>query len=119
MPRFVTCGPNEAIVVSGCCHTNPVMRAGGRVFVWPIFHRIQRISLNTMTLNVESPKVYSEGGVPVTVKGVAQVKIRGKDLTSLRAAAEMFLDKTEEEIMDIAKSHLGRPPEIHDCKHEN
>lgn len=59
-----------------------------------------------MTLNVESPKVYSEGGVPVTVRGVAQVKIQGKDLASLRAASEMFLDKTEEEVMDIAKATL-------------
>lgn len=106
MPRFVTCGPNEAIIVSGCCRTNPTIRAGGRVFVWPMFHRIQKISLNTMTINVESPKVHSEGGVPVTVKGVAQVKIQGKDLASLRAASEMFLDKTEEEIMDIAKATL-------------
>lgn len=106
MPRFVTCGPNEAIIVSGCCHSNPTIRAGGRVFVWPVFHRIQRISLNTMTLNVESPKVYSEGGVPVTVKGVAQVKIQGKDLASLRAASEMFLDKTEDEVMEIAKATL-------------
>lgn len=92
--------------MSGCCHSNPTIRAGGRVFVWPVFHRIQRISLNTMTLNVESPKVYSEGGVPVTVRGVAQVKIQGKDLASLRAASEMFLDKTEEEVMDIAKATL-------------
>jgi len=59
-----------------------------------------------MTINVESPKVHSEGGVPVTVKGVAQVKIQGKDLASLRAASEMFLDKSEEEIMDIAKATL-------------
>lgn len=76
------------------------------MFVWPMFHRMQRISLNTMTLNVESPKVYSKGGVPVTVKGVAQVKIQGKDLASLRAASEMFLDKTEDEIKDIAKATL-------------
>ncbi|KAG9508631.1 Flotillin-1, partial [Fragariocoptes setiger] len=106
MPRFVTCGPNEAIIVSGCCHSNPLMVPGGRVFVWPLFHRIQRISLNTMTLEVSSAKVYSEGGVPVTVKGVAQVKIQGKDLASLRAATEMFLDKAEDEIMDIARATL-------------
>lgn len=106
MPRFVTCGPNEAIIVSGCCRSNPTIRAGGRVFVWSTFHRIQRISLNTMTLNVESSKVYSDGGVPVTVKGVAQVKIQGKDLASLRAASEMFLDKTEDEVREIAKATL-------------
>lgn len=128
MPRFVTCGPNEAIIVSGCCHSNPTIRAGGRVFVWPLFHRIQRISLNTMTLNVESPKVYSEGGVPVTVKGVAQVKIQGKDLASLRAASEMFLDKSEDEVMEIAKATLDghqrsmiasmKIEDIYKCRHE-
>lgn len=106
MPSFVTCGPNEAIIVSGCCQSSPTIRAGGRVFVWPLFHRVQRLSLNTMTLNIESPKVYSLDGVPVTVKGVAQVKIQGKDLVSLRAASEMFLDKTEDEIMDIAKATI-------------
>lgn len=106
MPRFVTCGPNEAIIVSGCCHSSPTIRAGGRVFVWPMFHRIQRISLNTMTLNVESQKVYSDGGVAITLKGVAQVKIQGINLASLRAASEMFLDKTEDEIMEIAKATL-------------
>lgn len=42
----------------------------------------------------------------MTVRGVAQVKIQGKDLASLRAASEMFLDKTEEEVMDIAKATL-------------
>lgn len=50
--------------------------------------------------------MYSLEGVPVTVRGVAQVKIQGKDLVSLRAASEMFLDKTEDEIMDIAKATL-------------
>lgn len=104
MPSFVTCGPNEAIIVSGCCHSNPTIRAGGRVFVWAPFHRVQRISLNNMTLNVESTKVYSLEGVPVTVKGVAQVKIQGNNLDLLRSASEMFLDKREDEIMDIAKA---------------
>lgn len=57
-----------------------------------------------MTLNVESAKVHSKNGVPVTVKGIAQVKIQGKDLSSLRAAGEMFLDKTEDEIKEVAKA---------------
>lgn len=92
--------------MSGCCRSTPTIRAGGRVFIWPMFHRLQRLSLNTMTIEVSSPAVHSEGGVPVTVKGVAQVKIQGKDLASLRAASEMFLDKSESEIMDIAKATL-------------
>ena len=33
---FETCGPNEAMVVSGCGHDSPCMIPGGRVWVWPI-----------------------------------------------------------------------------------
>ena len=33
-----------------------------------------RISLNTMTLNVESPRVYTRHGVPISVTGIAQVR---------------------------------------------
>lgn len=36
---------------------------------------IFRISLNTMTLQVESPTVYTCQGVPISVTGIAQVKI--------------------------------------------
>lgn len=33
----------------------------------------RRISLNTMTLQVESPTVYTSQGVPISVTGIAQV----------------------------------------------
>ncbi|XP_067130035.1 flotillin-1-like isoform X3 [Centruroides vittatus] len=72
MIGFVTCGPNEALVVSGCCHINPLIIPGGRVFVWPFLQRAQKISLNTMTLSIESPKVYTQQGVPISVTGIAQ-----------------------------------------------
>ncbi|KAF7236214.1 Flotillin-1 [Varanus komodoensis] len=69
---FFTCGPNEAMVVSGFCRSPPVMIAGGRVFVMPCIQQIQRISLNTLTLNVKSEKVYTRHGVPISVTGIAQ-----------------------------------------------
>lgn len=59
-----------------------------------------------MTLIIESPRVYSDGGVPLTVRGIAQVKIQGKNLEYLQSASEMFLDKTTEEIGDIAKATI-------------
>ena len=34
-----------------------------------------RINLNVMTLNVESVKVYTVQGVPISVTGIAQVSI--------------------------------------------
>ncbi|XP_031364221.1 flotillin-1 isoform X5 [Apis dorsata] len=99
---FVTCGPNEALVVSGCCYSKPLLVPGGRVFVWPIVQQVQKISLNTMTLQVESPTVYTCQGVPISVTGIAQVKIQGQNEEMLSTACEQFLGKTEEEIHNIA-----------------
>ncbi|XP_044161577.1 flotillin-1 isoform X2 [Bufo gargarizans] len=103
---FYTCGPNEAMVVSGFCRSPPVMIAGGRVFVLPCVQQIQRISLNTLTLNVKSEKVYTRHGVPISVTGIAQVKIQGQNKEMLAAACQMFLGKTENEVAHIALETL-------------
>ncbi|KAL9875149.1 flotillin-1 isoform X2 [Glossina fuscipes] len=99
---FVTCGPNEALVVSGCCYMKPLLVPGGRAFVWPCVQQVQRISLNTMTLQVESPCVYTSQGVPISVTGIAQVKVEGQNEDMLLTACEQFLDKDEDEISHIA-----------------
>ncbi|XP_032655179.1 flotillin-1 isoform X2 [Chelonoidis abingdonii] len=90
---FFTCGPNEAMVVSGFCRSPPVMVAGGRVFVLPCIQQIQRISLNTLTLNVKSEKVYTRHGVPISVTGIAQ---------------EIYKDrkKFSEQVFKVASSDL-------------
>uniref|UniRef100_A0A3B3B571 Flotillin n=1 Tax=Oryzias melastigma TaxID=30732 RepID=A0A3B3B571_ORYME len=90
---FYTCGPNEAMVVSGFCRSPPLMIAGGRVFVFPCIQQIQRISLNTLTLNVKSDKVYTRHGVPISVTGIAQ---------------EIYKDrkKFSEQVFKVASSDL-------------
>ncbi|XP_078422886.1 flotillin-1-like [Cetorhinus maximus] len=103
---FQTCGPNEAMVVSGFCRSPPVMIAGGRVFVLPCVQQIERISLSTLTLNVKSEKVYTRHGVPISVTGIAQVKIQGQNKEMLAAACQMFLGKSEIEIGQIALETL-------------
>uniref|UniRef100_A0A3P9NPJ2 Flotillin n=1 Tax=Poecilia reticulata TaxID=8081 RepID=A0A3P9NPJ2_POERE len=103
---FYTCGPNEAMVVSGFCRSPPVMIAGGRVFVFPCIQQIQRISLNTLTLNVKSDKVYTRHGVPISVTGIAQMKIQGQNKQMLAAACQMFMGKSEAEIAHIALETL-------------
>ncbi|XP_059483288.1 flotillin-1-like isoform X2 [Neocloeon triangulifer] len=99
---FVTCGPNEALVVSGCGYSRPLLVPGGRAFAWPGIQDIRRISLNTMTLQVESINVYTSQGVPISVTGIAQVKIQGQNEEMLAAACEMFLGKPTSEIQQIA-----------------
>uniref|UniRef100_A0A8C1VDX9 Flotillin n=1 Tax=Cyprinus carpio TaxID=7962 RepID=A0A8C1VDX9_CYPCA len=103
---FYTCGPNEAMVVSGFGRSPPVMISGGRVFVIPCVQQIQRISLNTLTLNVKSDKVYTRHGVPISVTGIAQMKIQGQNKQMLAAACQMFLGKSENEIAHIALETL-------------
>ena len=70
----VTCGPNEALVISGAFYGNePSIIVGGRAIVIPCLQLVQRIPLSTMTLVVVSPRVYTSQGVPISVTGVAQV----------------------------------------------
>jgi flotillin len=59
-----------------------------------------------MTIDVTTPDVPSSQGVPVTVDGVAQVKI-GSDENSIRTAAIQFLSKSREEIRHIAHETLA------------
>jgi len=53
-----TTGPNEVMVKSGCGVGKPEMVAGGMVCLWPIGQKIQKLSLNTMTLTIDSTQVY-------------------------------------------------------------
>merc|ERR1711892_749610 len=103
---FVTCGPNEALVISGCCHKKPRLVPGGTAFVWPGVQYIQRLALNTMTLQVSSVNVNSGQGVSISVTGIAQVKIQGQNEEMLLAACEQFLGKPEDEIQQVALETL-------------
>ena len=104
---FITCGPNEAMVISGVFHSPPTIITGGRALVCPCAQIVQRIPLSTMTLIVQSPKVYTMQGVPINVTGVAQVKINSQHEEMMRAAAEQFGDMSEQEI-EHGKNFWGK-----------
>merc|ERR1712038_2181841 len=99
---IVTCGPNEALVISGMGQGGkPNFITGGRALVFPCIQTVQRIPLNTMTLEVHSPRVYTSQGVPISVIGTAQVKINGSKTEMLEYAAEQFGGKPPHEILRI------------------
>ena len=56
-------------------------------------------------MDVSTPEVYTKLGVPVLVDGVAQIKVKGDDV-SIRTASEQFLSKGKQEIMNIALQTL-------------
>jgi len=54
-----------------------------------------------MTLEVFSPRVYTSQGVPISVTGIAQVKINGANEDMIVAACEQFGDKSDDEVTNI------------------
>ncbi|MFH1516089.1 MAG: SPFH domain-containing protein [bacterium] len=112
--RIVKCGPNEVLVVSGGFHRRMTMDAsglesrkgfrivkGGATFIFPFIQKVDRLSLEIITLDVRTPEVYTIKGVPVLVDGIAQIKIKGDDV-SINTAAEQFLSMGITQIQKIA-----------------
>jgi flotillin len=106
--RYTKVGPNSVLIVSGRRHQTADGRSvgfrlvkGGGTFVWPIFEKVEFLSLELMTLDVGLKEVYTITGVAINVDGVAQVKIKGEDM-AIRTAAERFLGRSEDEIKNIA-----------------
>lgn len=114
--RYTKVGPNQVLVISGRKHriVDPDGTArevgfrvvkGGGVFVWPVYEKVDVLSLELLTIDVQTPEVYTSKGVPVRVDGVAQIKVKGDDI-SIATAAEQFLSKGTDEIKNIATQTL-------------
>ena len=83
----------------------PRVMVGGRMFVLPIVQMAQMLSLEVMTLQVNTARVYTKEGVSISVDGVAQVKV-GRSEDAIRTAAEQFLGKSVPEIAEVALQTL-------------
>src|SRR5213594_1552671 len=116
LSRYTKVGPNQVLVVSGRKHryVDPdgteckrgfrIVKGGG-TFVYPIIEKIDLLSLELLTIDVQTPEVYTSKGVPVKVDGVAQIKVKGDDV-SIATAAEQFLSKDTDAIKNIAMQTL-------------
>ncbi|HWD93435.1 MAG TPA: SPFH domain-containing protein [Verrucomicrobiae bacterium] len=114
--RYTKVGPNQVLVVSGGRHQvvdpDGTTRAigfrivkGGGTFVMPVKEKVDILSLEILTIDVQTPEVYTSKGVPVRVDGVAQIKIKGDDI-SIATASEQFLSKSTDEIKSVAMQTL-------------
>lgn len=114
--RYTKVGPNEVLVVSGRKHRFTDVNGqagvrgfrivkGGGTFILPVIEKSDVLSLELLTIDVQTPEVYTSKGVPVKVDGVAQIKVKGDDI-SIATAAEQFLSKAVEDIKNIATQTL-------------
>lgn len=118
--KYRTVGPDEALIVTGSYlgsknvnidesgNKVKIIRGGG-TFVLPVFQRAEPLSLLSSKLEVSTPEVYTEQGVPVMADGIAIIKV-GSSIAEIATAAEQFLGKTkydlENEAREVLEGHL-------------
>src|SRR5260370_41369554 len=84
--RYTKVGPNQVLVISGRKHRiiDPDGTArdigfrivkGGGVFVWPVYEKLDILSLELLTIDVQTPEDYTSKSAPVNVDGDAQIKV--------------------------------------------
>jgi len=122
--RYRVANANEALIVAGSRgakvrdERGEVAAAGGRVddkgikvvvgggtFVLPLVHKVGRLKLTARQISVALPDAVTSQGIKVAVQGVSTFKI-GRDVESIRNAAERFLDSKEEQVDSIVKNVL-------------
>ncbi len=104
---YIKVSPNKAAVISGkkrklADGTTVGYRLvrGGATLVKPFLEKVEYLDLNVITVPLSTNRAYTVEGVPVSVKAVANVKIKGDD-TSLRSAAERFLGMSDNEFHQL------------------
>src|SRR5688572_3443700 len=105
--NYIKVSPNTVAVLSGRRRkladgrfVGYRMVKGGAALRIPVLEKVEYLSLNVITIGLEIKRAYTVKGVPVSVKAVANVKIRSDD-TSLQAAAERFLGMTHDQIQRV------------------
>ena len=78
---------------------------GGGTFVLPLIHKVGKLKLTARQIGVALPDAVTSQGIKVAVQGVSTFKI-GRDVESIRNAAERFLDAKDEQVDSIVKNVL-------------
>ena len=117
--RWKKAGPDEALIVYG--HRKLFGRKlkdekgeiegfrivrGGGAFVLPAWEHYEYLSLRMMTLDIDLHHVYTVQGIPINVRAVAQVKVKGEP-QHIRKAAEGFLGVPPDQIRDTIKETVA------------
>lgn len=109
---YYICQPSEVLIFAG--NRTPIadgrdvgyrLVKGGSSIQVPLLERAFRMDLTNMIIELRVSNAYSKGGIPLTVEGVANIKIAGEEPT-IHNAIERLLGKSRKEIEQLAKETL-------------
>ncbi|MBA3994308.1 MAG: hypothetical protein C0469_12340 [Cyanobacteria bacterium DS2.3.42] len=111
---YKTCGPNQAMIVSGMLASDSVAGArhkvliGGGTPVFPIIQNCRYVGLECRPIQLEPKTPYiTKDGSPIKFNAVAQVNVK-PDPVSVMTAAECFLETSDNQTSQtIAEIILG------------
>lgn len=107
MVRYRIGKPDEALIVTGSFLGKEgikILKNSG-TFVIPIVQKAHKLSLLTHKLEIGTPEVYTEQGVPILASATVLVKV-GNSVESIKTAAEQYLGKSTRELEDEAQEVL-------------
>lgn len=106
------CLPNEILIFSGRTKTLADGRrvgfrvvVGGRGFRLPFLESVERMDVSLISVPMRVRGAYSEGGIPLNVEGVANIKV-STDPRFMGNAIERFLGHNQSDIGRVAKETL-------------
>ena len=106
------CEPSEVLIFAGPKRELESGRSvgyrlvkGGKSLRVPLLERAFRMDLTNTIIELKVTNAYSKGGIPLTVEGVANIKIAGEEPT-IHNAIERLLGKTREEVEQLARETL-------------
>jgi flotillin len=99
------CQPNEVLIFSGSGKRGYQIVHSGRKIRIPLIHIVDRMDVTNMSIDINVTNAYSKDGIPLSVRGVANVKV-GTRPPLINNAIERFLGMPREQIIQIAKETL-------------
>ncbi len=109
---YYICQPSEVLIFAGTPtqigegqEVGYRLVKGGSSLQVPFMERTFRMDLTNMIIDLKVVGAYSKGGIPLTVTGVANIKVAGEEPT-IHNAIERLLGKNRDQIEKLAKETL-------------
>jgi flotillin len=109
---YYICQPSEILIFAGTKTQRSdgkeegyrLVKGGSSIRI-PMLEEAFRMDLTNMIIELKVANAYSKGGIPLTVEGVANIKIAGEEPT-IHNAIERLLGKSRKDIEQLAKETL-------------